>query len=477
VCGSTALSGGPATAPPRAVTVPAGDDGNLTLGTPGTTYWFTAGTHTLGSQEFTQIIAGAGDTYIGAPGAVLSGQGKDNSAFTGKSANVTIEYLTIKDFGSSANDYNQNQGVVNHTSATGWVVAHDTIESNQGAGVMLGSNDILTENCLTKNGQYGFSSYSTTGVVSNLTVTDNDVSFNDTYNWTAKTTGCGCSGGAKFWDTDGAVVTGNYVHTNENVGLWVDTDNRGFDISGNYISGNYAEGIIYEISYNALVSNNTFVDNGWGGASTSAFDPAIYISESGGDSRVPSAYAGELDITDNDFINNWDGVILYENSNRFCGDGYDSTCTLVDPTVYTVTTCSQHHKGSTPARTPDYYDNCRWKTQTVTVSHNTFAYTPTVLGSRCTKARNCGYNGLFSEYGTTTPWTAWSVPLHISDHQNDHFTDNTYTGPWRFDGFTQGQTVTWAQWTAGFTDSTGSGDHFDAQDAGSTLHKTPAAHR
>jgi parallel beta-helix repeat protein len=441
----------------------------MTLGVPGTTYWFTTGTHTLGTGEFTQINPGVDDVYIGAPGAVLNGQGENDYAFTGAATDVTIEYLTIEDFGSSANDYNYDQAVINHSSATGWVIAHDTVENNQGAGVMLGSDDVLTDNCLTKNGQYGFSSYSTTGVVSDLTVTGNDVSFNDTYNWTARTTSCGCSGGAKFWDTDGAVVTGNYVHTNENVGLWVDTDDRGFDISGNYISGNYAEGIIYEISYNALISGNTFVDNGWGAASTSAFDPAIYIANSGGDSRVPSAHAGELDITDNDFVNNWDGVTLYEDSNRFCGDPYDSTCTLVDPSVYTVASCSQHYEGSTPTGHPDYYDNCRWKTQAVSVSHNTFSYTPTVLGSACTEANNCGFNGLFSEYGTTPPWTAWVVPLNISDHQNDHFSDNTYIGPWRFDGFTQGDVVTWTQWTKGFTDASGSGYPFDAQDAGSTF--------
>ena len=41
------------------------------------------------------------------------------------------------------------------------------------------------------------------------------------------------------------------MHDNHSVGLWADTNNVGFDIEGNYISDNDAEGVFYEISYNA----------------------------------------------------------------------------------------------------------------------------------------------------------------------------------------------------------------------------------
>ena len=61
---------------------------------------------------------------------------------------------------------------------------------------------------------------------------------------------------------------------------------------------------------------------------------AIYISESGGDKRVPGKYSGKLEITDNTFVNNWSGVILWENSNRFCNSAANTSggyCTLVDP--------------------------------------------------------------------------------------------------------------------------------------------------
>ena len=114
VCGVASLLDGPAAAPAGAVTVAAGDNSTTTLNTPSTTYYFASGTHTLGATLYSQIIAGAGDTYIGAPGAIISGQGINAFAFTQTAANVTIEYLTITGF-LAADD----QGVVNHDSGSG----------------------------------------------------------------------------------------------------------------------------------------------------------------------------------------------------------------------------------------------------------------------------------------------------------------------------------------------------------------------
>ena len=75
------------------------------------------------------------------------------------------------------------------------------------------------------------------------------------------------------------------------------------------------------------------------------------------------------------------------------------------------------------------------------------------------------------QYGSTKPYTAWVVPINISDHQDNVFKDNTYTGPWNFDGFALGDTVSWSQWTSGFRDDKGSDASFGAQDAGSTYNQ------
>ena len=90
-------------------------------------------------------------------------------------------------------------------------------------------------------------------------------------------------GRRKFWDVKNAVISGNWVHGNHSVGLWADTNNRGFEVENNYISDNYGYGLIYEISYNAHVEHNTFLRNGLvSGPQNKGFPTgAIYLSESG----------------------------------------------------------------------------------------------------------------------------------------------------------------------------------------------------
>ena len=64
-------------------------------------------------------------------------------------------------------------------------------------------------------------------------------------------------------------------------------------------------------------------------------------------------------------------------------------------------------------------------------------------------AKGCGYNGVFSEYGSTTPFQGTAVEDHITYDQNNHFSQNTYIGPWSFMVHEQGTIVSWAQWQGG----------------------------
>jgi hypothetical protein len=112
--------------------------------------------------------------------------------------------------------------VVNHDSADGWTVESTTIEKNAGAGVMLGSDGKLIGNCLRGNGQYGFSAYHEDGV-KDVVLDGNEIARNNIDNWERRQPGCGCTGGGKFWETNGAKITNNYVHDNKGVGLWADS--------------------------------------------------------------------------------------------------------------------------------------------------------------------------------------------------------------------------------------------------------------
>jgi hypothetical protein len=460
VCGNAAtLGGGPRSAPSGAVTVAAGDNSRVDFGRRGATYWLAPGVHTLGSGRFDQIVPGAGAKFVGAPGAILDGQRANYYAFVGGAPEVTISYLTVQNFGTRGG--NMNEGVVNHDSAAGWTIDHSTIKDNAGAGVMLGSDDTLSYDCLANNQQYGFSAYSLAGPA-NVVLSHNEIAGNDTYNWEAHQSGCGCTGGGKFWDVNGAVVTDNWIHDNHSVGLWADTNNRGFDIEGNYIDRNYDWGLIYEISYNALIKDNTFVRNGLGAGPKNTGFPtgAIYLSESGSDSRIPGKYGRRFEVTANVFRNNWGGVVLWENANRFCGSPANTStgdCTLVSPHTVTVNAC----RASGIARQP-YLGACRWKTQNVSVDHNVFDFSPAAIGPSCSETRQCGFQGVFSEYGNYPSWSPYqgrTVENAITFHQSNHFAANTYSGPWLFMARELGNVVTWSDWQGGPYH----------QDAGSTL--------
>src|SRR5262249_61945798 len=101
----------------------------------------------------------------------IGGLHRNYYAFGGSAPGVTISYLTIRNFGIKGG--NMNEGVVNHDSATGWVIDHSTITGNAGAGVMLGSHDKLSYDCLSDNQQYGFNAVSPKGP-SGIVMTDNE---------------------------------------------------------------------------------------------------------------------------------------------------------------------------------------------------------------------------------------------------------------------------------------------------------------
>jgi hypothetical protein len=471
VCGNSSILGdGPSSAPPGAVTVPPGDNTGVNWGQARTTYWLAPGIHTLGRGMYDQIIPGAGSAYIGAPGAILDGQGLNDTAFGGDAAHVTVKYLTIQNFAAPG-----NQGAVNASAAPDWTIEYNTVQKVvPGTALYAGTNNIIAYNCLADNGQSGFGTYTVhdtsalTHGAANIAINHNEIARNDTCNWEAlpkwpgpvppracrgvpAAPGCGCSGGGKFWQVDGGQFDDNFVHDNYSVGAWWDSNNTGFEIEGNYISGNYNYGLIYEISYNALIRHNTFSRNGLvAGPMNPGFPTtAIYISESGSDPGIPGRYRDRFLITDNAFDDNWGGVVLWENSNRFCNSPANTTagdCTLVDPAAINLASCNAAAVPHLP-----YYTDCRWRTENVLVDGNVFHFTPEHIGPSCTVDARCGFQGLFSEYGTYPSWSPYKgtiVENHLTFSQNNHFGLNTYIGPWRFIVYDQGDVVDWAVWQA-----------------------------
>ncbi|GAA5114956.1 right-handed parallel beta-helix repeat-containing protein [Haloechinothrix salitolerans] len=443
VCGTDALDG-PDNPPAGAVVVPAGDNSDIDFGHADTTYWFEPGVHTLGQGEYTQIVPGDNATFIGAPGAVLDGQNTNRYAFTQHASGVTIRYLTIRDFVAPT-----NEGVVNHDSGDGWTIAHNTLINNQGAAMMAGSGQRMIGNCVKNNGQYGLNAFQAGNQIRDIVLRDNEFAGNHTADLETQIPGCGCSGAMKFWSVDGAEIVGNWIHDNHGPGIWVDTNNNDFLIEGNLIERNDGQAVFYEISYNVVVRDNVIRHNTWatGRAFANRGDSfpigTVYLSEAGGEPRVP-ARTSVVAVSGNRFVNNWGGIVGWENADRFCGTNTTSECTLLIGEDG-IDRCAPPGINTDPE-----YSDCRWKTQRLRISGNVFVHEPAKIDGGC-PAGYCGVSALLANYGTWPDWSPYqgrTVQQAITFEQDNRWFDNDYTGPWRFTPYETGRLLTLAEWQA-----------------------------
>ncbi|MFC3574848.1 right-handed parallel beta-helix repeat-containing protein [Streptomyces yaanensis] len=455
VCAKPAA--GPAKAPAGAVTVDPAVPGDLAAKTESspahTTFWLRPGKHTLMSDRYDQVIPKEGDVYLGAPSAVLDGRKSNQYAFGGTARDVTIRYLTVQGFVAP-----RDEGVVNHDSADGWVIEHTTIQNNSGAGLMAGARQQVRASCLRDNGQYGMNAYKGAGGLRGLVVEGNEIVGNNTGDWERRRPDCGCSGGVKFWAVNGADISGNWVHDNRGAGLWADTNNNDFLIEGNLIEGNDGAALIYETSYNAVIRKNTIRRNNWVEGRDYAADgdtfpfATVYLSESGGEPRI-RARTDKIEIYRNVLENNWSGITLWENADRFCNSPANTSsgdCTLL---VKNTDRCVQPAIAKAPL-----YSDCRWKTQRVDIHDNRFVLDKSVVD--CTV--KCDRMGVLSNYGTYPDWSPYQgerVAEAITSEQHNRWHDNVYVGPWTFVVHDASRTVGFKQWQATPYQ----------QDAGSTL--------
>jgi parallel beta-helix repeat protein len=481
---------------------------------PDTVYYLLPGVHTGGIQAdkndaFVGGLSGGKPTVL--TGNYSSGgQAIDSNATDGNQSGVTIEYLTIEKYQPNA-----DAGAINQEANTGWNIRYNTITLNvPGAGVMAGAENTLLHNCMTLNGQYGFQSSDTdgfgrdslTGGPYDVTVQQNEISYNDTCDFSGlmnnsavgwrnynpvparyrnskcgTVVGDGNQGGFKLWQSNGVTIADNYIHGNWGPGGWVDTNNANTTWTGNTITDNEDAAIIEEISYNFGITGNYIANNNWAdGLNNPSFpQAAIYISESGSDTTfggVPACreascsgqrpYTSQSVISHNTLVDNGGSIFLWQNSNRYCSDGFDGVCTLVGggrSGPFTVSACkanlpsasvntSTYVSPKTGSPSEDWWNGCLWRTENVRISQNTVDFNPAhIMG--CTQAAwpDCGAGGIFSEYGSPpNKEPGWVVPTQLTFFQNNIWSGNVYNGPSSFFAWNQGNgdnPVSWADWT------------------------------
>jgi len=174
----------------------------------------------------------------------------------GNVSNVVINGFTIEYYGSPANngavegiDYYQ----VTTIPSFNWLVENNEVRYNHGAGIALGNQMTVSNNYVHHNGQMGVG-----GTGNNITVTGNEIAFNNAvkYSWA-------WAGGAKFVSVVNLTITNNYSHDNFGAGLWTDIENSNVNISFNQLANNGGAGIIHEISYSAVIHDNTITNDGY----------------------------------------------------------------------------------------------------------------------------------------------------------------------------------------------------------------------
>jgi len=187
-------------------------------------------------------------------------------AFQGTARNVTIRGLVVEKYANPALS-GAIHGAIDPPgpAGQGWVIEDNEVRLNHGEGVYIGPQGHVIHNNLHDNGQFGIA-----GSGKNILIDGNEIAHNNyagfNYSWGA--------GGSKFVFTDGLIVRNNKVHDNEGPGLWTDIENVNVLYENNSTSHNKVAGIFHEISYDAVIRNNTVEEDGlnpkgsgpwWGG--------------------------------------------------------------------------------------------------------------------------------------------------------------------------------------------------------------------
>lgn len=233
------------------VVVRPGDDlqARVNAAPEGTVFLIKAGVH-----RRQRVVPKHGMTFVGEPGAVLTGEGRTDFAFAASAEpyprNVVIRGLVIEHYAPGA----QSGAVRADVEAGAWTVEDCEVRENAGGGVRIGPRARVLRNRVHHNTQIGV-----LGSGDGVLVEGNEIAHNnpraeyDMY-WEA--------GGTKFTRTRDLVVRGNWVHHNRGPGLWTDIDNVRTLYERNRVEDNAESGIFHEIGYAAVIRDNVARRNG-----------------------------------------------------------------------------------------------------------------------------------------------------------------------------------------------------------------------
>lgn len=378
---------------------------------------------TLAGLITTPTATVADSTHAVIEGVEVTGASRaaSYSAIRGDATDVEIRHLEVRLFGDAskmraiagpnptaafmasswvvdaANDVNNNGlnslAAINTDGAVRWSGIRNWVHLNAGAGIRVGDFNNVWDSCLDQNGQYGVQSYfaNDANVFTNE-IRDNGLHFKYRLDQRLPMQDDGMSGGTKFWASRNIRTQANLVRNNHGPGVWYDTNNFDSFIYDNWIEANTREGIMYETSYNAVISDNYLKNNSTTRLPTDDVrtDSSLYISNSSGAQLyenvggvavpIQSPMTGRI-VADNNFIegNKWP-ITIFHRAGRFCSSELESS------------------GGSAGA----YYSGAC----TLTGARSSMSPVPTAVSSRVMSplAQPRYTTGVNVQYGTGTSW-------------------------------------------------------------------------
>jgi hypothetical protein len=229
------------------------------------------------------------------------------TGFGGSANNVTLQYLTVKEF---ANMYPYGaigtpQGNSPQKEGANWTVQNCEILLNHGDGVRVGYGIQILNNYIHDNGQLGVgggigstSAPSTGSMNSGILIQGNVINHNDYAHFDPEFG----AGGVKIGSTSGVTLRGNTIQNNEGSGIHFDMNGQSEFVDGNIITDNSdGDGLVQEIGYGtSTFRNNILLRNGkpvYGNNYTFQ----IGVDESSG----VEAYCNVMEIPPGKSVNGW----------------------------------------------------------------------------------------------------------------------------------------------------------------------------
>ena len=217
------------------------------------------------------------------------------AAFMNSGTGVTIRNLIVEKYATPT-----QTGAI--TVGVGSIAEDVEARWNHAWGIRSLSQSVIRRSHVHHNGGVGFA-----GSGEGILVENSESSYNGAIydpHWE--------SGGSKWAFTRNLVVRNNFSHDNFGPGLWTDIDNYFTLYEGNLVEDNEQSGIFHEISFDAVIRNNTSRRNG-----ASREFPSWTVG-----AGIAVATSSNVEVYGNTLADNWQGITgLEDHRVRQVGSG------------------------------------------------------------------------------------------------------------------------------------------------------------